>query len=72
MKLTFKRQRIELCRVCQGGGFAPAADGATIMPVCPVCQGGGRVTKTWEGTVTIEPYLPDNNPNSNPWQDSWL
>ncbi len=71
MKHTFRRQHVEICLACQGGGFAAAADGSSVMPVCPLCQGSGRVVKTWEGTVTIEAYAPENQSahNTNPWED---
>lgn len=71
MKHTFRKRRVELCGACFGGGFAPAAEGATVMPVCPVCAGSGRVAKTWEGTVTVEPYAPDTDASGDPWQGCW-
>lgn len=71
MTHTFRRQRVEICLACQGGGFAEAANDSSVMPVCPLCQGSGRVVKTWEGTVKIEAYMPDSTANCNPWDGCW-
>lgn len=58
---TFRNERVDLCRHCQGVGFVNGGEGGQVLPTCPVCGGSGRVWKITEGTVTIKKYEDDNS-----------
>lgn len=53
----YERERIEVCRNCQGFGLV-LLDGEFLpSTTCPVCEGSGRVKKTSKVAITIEPYV---------------
>jgi DnaJ-class molecular chaperone len=63
----YTRERVELCRNCQGAGvvfttpdFHPHGREVEATPIeCPVCGGSGRVRKVLDIKITIEPYAKE-------------